>query len=131
MASIAFNDLLHAVEEKYEPLELTLPEGKVVRLLPILRLSDEAKDRLVAHQGSKVEADKAVEAGEDSDFDMADYLTGFIRIVADPKADDPDVLFDTVQPTGVKVGRDLATLSEIVSEYSRLTQPGEASPSEN
>jgi hypothetical protein len=136
VAAIKFSDIQQAVDSKYEPLTIELPDGTQFNMIPALRLSDAAKDELTALQDIKDRHDKAVEdaaeSGDDVDdgFDICSYLCDFIAIVSDDK-EAADRLFDIDQPIGIKVGRDAATLVEIVSDYTESTQPGEASPSEN
>jgi hypothetical protein len=103
MPSITLADIQAAADKKYGPLVIELPDGPVTLVNP-LRMNKAARDKL-----TKL----------DDIEDPEEKLQTAIRIGA--KAADAKRLLAAVT--------DLATLAEIVTQWTSSAQVGEASPS--
>ncbi len=110
-----------AADAKYAPLQIDVSKDEdgsdLVNLIPVLRLSKEKRKEFSALQEERKSA-------EHTDFDdLEDFLHRFIEAIAETPAQAKKLLD---QPFA-----DLAFLSEVISEYSERTSPGEASSSES
>ena len=104
MPSITLADIQAAADKKYGPLVVDLGDKKVELVNPI-RLSKEKRDRLTTL---------------DEETDVDKKLASIVRLACTPQ--DAKALL-------AAVGNDLASLAEIVTEWSKAAQVGEASPS--
>ena len=110
MATISLKDIQDAAEKKYGSLIIDLGEGDTVELVNALRLSKEKRRALTA-----------LEKREGADAE--DMLIESLRIVARDEHQ-ANLLVQAV-------GDDLASLAEIMENYTKDTQVGEASPSQD
>ncbi len=111
MATITLDQIRADIEKKYAPLEVDLGDRKVL-LITALRLPKDKRRQLFGLQ-QQTDGDDA-DAAEKAMHDI-------VRIIAKTTADGDALL--------KAVGDDLAVLSEILNEYGRVSQPGEASRS--
>jgi hypothetical protein len=102
------DDIRNAAEAKYGSLEIEVGD-KTVRLLNALRLPKTKRDEIAKLQ------DRLKEEGADQEAIMRDL----IRVAADTKGG-ADILLRAV-------GDDLTVLAEVLNEYGKKTQAGEAS----
>lgn len=113
MASFSLDDIRTAAEAKYGSTDIDLGDGRVVVLQNPLRLGKKDRDALTGLQ-DKLEA---------PDADQVDVLGDAILLVAKDKAVAKDLL--------AAIGDDLAVLAEIFEQYTKGSQVGEASASQD
>lgn len=117
--SVTLDSIRAAAEAKYGSYPIDLGDAGTLRLQNPLRLPKHRRDELAAIQG-ELDVDKD-DAAAVAAIDQADIFSRMIRTVADNQG-----LADVMLS---QIGDDLAVLAEIVSEYSKGTQVGEASAS--
>lgn len=98
-----------AADRKYGPYELQLSDGSVVSLLNPLRLDDEKYEVLIAAENP------------DDKRKPREMFEEIIRTVA-RSASDAEALI-------AEAAGDVPTLAELVKDYGKSAQPGEAEPS--
>lgn len=111
MSTVTLDSIRAAVEAKYASYDIELGEGKVVKLQNAIRLSKDARAKIIALQGQMKE----------EGADQVALLSDSIRAVAHDKK----LADELVKATG----GDLAILVEIFTGYGKATQLGEASAS--
>ncbi|MFC3504451.1 phage tail assembly protein [Micromonospora krabiensis] len=102
------DDIRAAAEAKYGSLDIEVGD-KTVRLLNALRLPKAKRDQIAALQDS-LKAEGA---------DQEEIMRELIRVAADTKAGG-DLLVKAI-------GDDLTVMAEVLAEYGKRTQVGEAS----
>lgn len=122
MSSFTLDDIRAAAETKYGATEIDLGGDTKVRLLNPLRLSKAKRDALVALQKELDHQEDGAEEGTEH-IDQEGAFKETIRLVAESQYQAETLLS--------AVGDDLAVLAEIVERYSRGTQVGEASASDD
>lgn len=115
MPRISTKDLNEAVDAKYEPFIIEVDDQDLI-LTPVLRLPREKREELSAFQKQS----EAAQEG-DSEIDPEQFYSDFLSHIANDK--------DLLAKFLAEVDGDLATLQYVVSEYSKVNQVGEASPS--
>ena len=110
MASYTLDDIRDAAEAKYGSTDIDLGAGGTLRLVNVLRLPQEKRDRLQELQA------RAGEEGESGD--PGDGLVEILRLVAEDEKR-LDLLLE-------EVGDDLGVLATLVDTYVGATQAGEA-----
>lgn len=116
MANFTLDDIRTAAEAKYGSTDIELGDGMVVKLVNPLRLPKLRRDALMNIQG-----DLNAE-GEDAKG-QEEILAEAIRLVAE-KPVQAEALLEAV-------GDDLTVLAEIFERYTKSTQVGEASASQD
>lgn len=113
--NFTLDDIKAAAKEKYGSTTIDLGNGETVELLNALRLEKGKRKRLIAVQN---ELD-----GADDDFDQEASIDEMLSLLC---ANDwqRDRLMEAV-------GDDLAVKVEIMASYGKVTQVGEASPSQS
>lgn len=117
MAVFTLDSIREAAEAKYGSTDIPFAEGKVVRLLNPLRLEKSKRRALMSIQ-DRLDSDK----DEDKDVDQEEVLIDAIHLVADDDQMATDFL--------AEIGNDLAVLAEVFSIYTKESQAGEASASQ-
>lgn len=113
MPVVSLDSIRKAADAKYGSLDIPLSDIDTVRLLNVLRISDENRAALMALQ-EKLNEDGA---------DQKALLRDCIRLVA-ATPDQAQRLIDDI-------GDDLAVLVEVFGQYTEGTQAGEASASDS
>lgn len=113
MSQFTLDNIRQAAEAKYGSVDIAIDENMTCRLLNPLRLPKEKREALV-------ELQKVLDA---EDTDQEATLSESIRIIAE-KPVQAEALLDAI-------GDDLTLLAEIFETYSKATQVGEASPSQD
>lgn len=112
--TFTLDDIRKAAEAKYGATEVDLGDGQEsVRLVNVLRLPKEKRDRLIAAQKQL----------QDDEADQEAILRDMLRLVAETDAQ-ASRLLDVI-------GDDLAVLLTVFTQYSEGTQLGEASASQD
>lgn len=113
MSIVSLQSIREAADVKYGSLDIPLDDDYAVKLLNPLRLSDENRAALIAAQ-DLLSAD---------DADQKAILRDCIRLVA-ATGEQGERLIEAI-------GDDLAVLVEVFGEYTKGTQAGEASASDD
>ena len=108
MANFSLDDIRAAAEKKFGSLDVSLSDGRSVRLVNALQLPKEKRERLFALQA---------ELGEDN-ADQEALLCDSLRVVATDG--------EAVEQLIREVDGNLALLIEIFSSYNKDTEAGEA-----
>ena len=118
MSKFTLDDIRNAAEAKYGSMDI--PVGDVlVRLLNPLRLTKEKRSALIAAQKDL----QVEEEGDIPDIDQVELFQGILRLVAENESQ-AEVLITAL-------GDDLAVLAIVFEMYSKGTQAGEASASQD
>lgn len=111
MAGITLAQIREAAEKKYGPFDIPDVEGGPITLLNPLRLSKAKRKQLADMQTAQ----------KDPKADQDKLLRDMVRLVAQNKEQADRLL--------LSIGDDMPVLVELLNEYGRASQTGEASPS--
>jgi len=125
MSALKLDDLRKGAESKYPDFEIETEDGKVLGFHPIFRLP-KAKRKAVA---AAFDVQKRAEAlGEDSDVDQPEL---FISVLSDALEAAERTKGDFAALAEWAGMEDLGIWLYIFTNYSEVTDLGEASPSES
>lgn len=110
---VTLDSIRAAAEAKYASFDIAYAEGKVARLQNAVRLSKEVRDKLAGFGAAMNEE------GADQEAILADVLSD---LCGGGK---------TAKEFLAALGGDLGVLMEVFSAYSKATQVGEASASQD
>ena len=113
MPSVTLDDIQAAADRKYGPFTVDMGDGQTCTLLNALRLSKDKRKKVLKLQDLQDEDAENVE----------DHLIEMVRLTAQSKADADRLL--------KAIGNDLALLAEILEQYGKASELGEASASES
>lgn len=125
MSALKLDDLRRGADAKYPDFEIEMEDGRVLGFKPVLRL-DKKKRRAVAEA---LDVKKRIEAlPEDSDMDQAtlmiNTLSDALKAAERTRGDHAAL----VKWAGLE---DLGMWVFLFEQYSEVTDPGGASPSES
>lgn len=129
MADFTLADIQAAADAKFGDCRIALGGDETVVLRNGLRMPKEERRELTALQ-KRLDAlqsdDDDVQASEmRPDEDQADAMTRLVRDILSLVADDKAAATTMLS----RIGDNLPTLLQVLTEYGQVAQPGEASPS--
>lgn len=114
MPTITLDEIKESIERKYEPLNITLPDGTTVTLVQALRLPSARRAEIRAIQEN-------ISRDGITDTEVMDGCRGILKAAATNQVAAGKLL--------KAIGDDLAALQELLMEYGKASQVGEASSS--
>lgn len=123
MSALSLDDLRKGAENKYPDFEIETEDGKVLGFKPLFRLPKEKRKAVAAAFDLK---DRVEALGEDTDTDQPEL---FISVISDALKAAERTKGDHAALAKWAGTEDLGIWLFIFTNYSELTELGEASPS--
>jgi hypothetical protein len=125
MSALSLDDLRKGAESKYPDFEIETEDGKVLGFKPVFRLPKSKRQAIAA----AMDIQKRIEAlPEDTDIDQPQLM---ISILSDALLAAERTKGDHAALAKFAGEEDLGLWLFVFSEYSAMTELGEASPSES